>query len=285
MKTSIIISSYNRLPLLKRTLYSIEKNPPGCEYEVVVVDDGSTDDILSELKKRNFLWKFIEVDTEFFTLETGVKKFFNCPALTNNIGYRYSDPRSDLIFLQGNEVIAREGCYNNLIKEYENSKNDKNIIVSTTFDLSKNCVEKLDEYGTNLTHVATRNWPLQSKSYRSDVTNYISLCSKKLWEEIKGYDERYLGGISSEDSDFVRRCRKAGGNTVVSDSAISYHQYHGGKTCYYEPNPSVITKERFAEGVKHNHFIYHNWTGEAENPQIWPWGEYGVLTVTFGGKC
>jgi hypothetical protein len=111
------------------------------------------------------------------------------------------------------------------------------------------------------------------------VTNYISLAPRALWEALRGYDERYYGGISAEDSDFVRRARKLPGFAQVVSEGVSLHQYHSGKTCYYSPPPSVITKERWAEGVAINHAIYHAWDGASRNPQKWPWGQLGTGEV------
>jgi glycosyltransferase involved in cell wall biosynthesis len=277
---SILISSFNRLPLFRRTLWSIATRPPSIPFEVVVCDDGSTEDTLGELKKfsSRFAWKFIRFSSIEFEAATGLKKFFNCPAATNNVAFRHAS--GNLIFQQGNEVIAWADVYNRLIQEMGEASEP--LVMSTTYDLPHNILDRLDEYGSNLNESMVREawrWPLQSIHYRSDVTNYISLAPRSLWERIGGYDERYFGGICAEDSDFVRRARALDGFKQVISEGVSLHQNHFGKSCYQNPKPTVITRERFEEGCRINRAIYDLWDGSPNNPQQWPIGEYGVGEV------
>jgi glycosyltransferase involved in cell wall biosynthesis len=292
LQASIIISSYNRLPLFRRTLWAIANRPPSVPFEVVVVDDGSTEDILGELRlySSKFPWTFARFVAAEFETKTGLKKFLNNPCATNNLAFRLA--KGNYIFQQGNEVIAYGDVYDRLMADILTQNSDPKgeeyvvpehfMVMSTTLDLRRDILDRLDQYGTNLSaqHVHdSERWPLQSRSYPSDVTNYISLAPRALWEALGGYDERYYGGISAEDSDFVRRARKLPGFVQVVSDGLSLHQFHSGKTCYYDPPPSVITKQRWAEGVDINHAIFHNWNGEAKNAQRWPWGTYGLGEV------
>lgn len=271
---SILISSYNRLPLFRRVLWNIAKNPPSQPYELVVCDDGSTDNILGELKKYSakIPFRLVEFIREEFEQKTGLKKYHNNPSVTNNVAFRHS--KGDLIFLQGNEVIPFVNCYDDMIGAIPDDP--YYIVFSTTFDVPAFYLNLLDDYGDNLEQRlvdACRQYPLQSKSYRSDVTNYLSLCPRVLWEKLGGYDELYYGGIAAEDSDFVRRARVLKANLFVHD-AISLHQFHGGKTCYYEPQE--ISTENWKEGVSINHKIYHGWNGSHEVDSSWDYGTIGV---------
>lgn len=290
VKASILISSHNRLPLLRRALWAIATRPPTVPFEVVLCDDGSEDNILGLLRDEfpaSFPWKFIRVNTQAFEKETGVKRFFNNPAWTNNVAFRHS--RGEYVYLMGNEIIAWDKAFSTLMNHAPIVHTMKAgsvlkpwLMFSTTYDLDQKWLDRLDSYGSNLTQTivdACALRPLHSEHYRSDVTNYLSLCPRSLWERIGGYDERYLGGISSDDSDFVRRARAYGAKTHIVPTAISLHQYHQGKTTYYDPPPSVITPERWKQGVENNHAIYHAWDGTYHNPQGWVWGNVGVLEV------
>lgn len=280
MKTSILISSYNRIELFQRTIWSIANRPPSTEFEVIVVDDNSTEDTLSVLKSfsSKITWKFIRFDHNEFEKQTGIKRFFNNPSVTNNIAFKHSS--GDLIFQQGNEIIAYKNIYDKMIQDIPDSKNF--LVFSTTYDVPQEILDQLDKYGTNLNDRMLEGcykWPLQSINYRSDVTNYISLTPRSLWNAIGGYDERYMAGISSEDSDFVRRSRSLGNCITVISEAISLHQFHGGRTMYYEPKANIVSRKRFDEGVSINHATYYNWNGKAENPQKWPIGTYGIQEI------
>jgi len=283
-EVSIIISSFNRLPLFKRTLWSIANRPPSKPFEVIIVDDGSTEDVLGAIKtfSASFHWKFIRFDQAEFTKKTGFEKFFNNPSITNNIGFKNSS--GELIFLQGNEIIAYGDIYDVLIKEKPNEEHF--LAFSTTFDLPQEVLDNIGVYGTEFSqrHLNyVKRWPLQTKTYRSDVTNYISLSNRATWEAVGGYDERYIYGIGKEDSDFVRRCRAIPGwsdeKNLVRSEAISLHQYHGGRTCYYLPKPEVVTQEKWKQGETLSRPLYDSWDGSCKNSQPWPWGEIGVTDI------
>lgn len=283
MKASILISSYNRRQLFRRTLHGIARNPPPVPFEVVVVDDGSTEDVLGLLRdfSHSFRWKFVEFNREEFEYKTGLKKFFNNSAVTNNIAFKHSD--GDLIFQQGNEVIPVGDVYARMIADSREGGFSANwMVMSTTYDLPPHVLGRLDDTGGNLTDDDVRacaRWPLQSEDYRSDVTNYISLAPRALWDALRGYDERYYAGISAEDSDFVRRARRLPGFKMAISRGVSLHQYHGGRTRYYWPPSSVITRQRWDEGVAINHRVYNSWDGTHNNRQPWPWGEFGAGRV------
>lgn len=280
-RLSILISSHNRTSLFRRTLWSIAYRPPKIPFEVVIADDGSDEDILALLRNEFpacFPWQFIRVNVAEFEAATGVKRFFNNPALTNNVACRHA--RGNLVALMGNEIIAWEKAFDHLLERTPAGKDW--LLFSTTYDLQQRWLDRLDLYGSNLTqHIVQQceATPLHSEYYRSDVTNYLSVCPRSVWERLGGYDERYLGGISSDDSDFVRRARALGVKTTIIPDAITLHQYHQGKSAYYDPPPEVITRERWEEGVKRNHAIYHAWDGTPHNPQSWPWGTFGVVEV------
>jgi glycosyltransferase involved in cell wall biosynthesis len=285
-RLSIVISSYNRLPLFRRTLWAIAFRKPSVPFEVIVVDDGSTDNVLGELRQYSstFAWTFVRFDRAKFEEATGLTKFLNNPCVTNNIGWKVAC--GDIICQQGNEIIAWSDCYNKLLTDAPRDTKHW-MVMSTTYDLPAQHVNVLDQYGSNLTCAIVKDcerWPLQSNHYRSDVTNYICMASREVWDTIGGYDERYYGGISSEDSDFVRRARVLPDFKQVVSDGLSLHQFHAGKTCYYDPPPEVCTQARWKEGCDINHAIFHNWNGNAVNPQKWPAGTFGLGEIIKNGN-
>jgi glycosyltransferase involved in cell wall biosynthesis len=283
-EVSIVISTFNRLPLWRRTLWGIAKRPPSVPFEVIVVDDNSTEPVLEELHKYSsrFPWTTAKLDMEAFERATGVKKFFNNPSLSFNAGVRLA--RGSLIFQQGNEVIPWDSVYDGMLAEKPNT--DDFVLFSTTLDMPPEILNWLDVYGDNLSpdwvHYC-RRWPLASPHFHTDVTNYVSLCSRSLFEKLGGYDERYVGGIGKEDTDFIRRCRKTPGWTDEQNmrrtTHISLHQSHGGRTCYYLPKPEVITQQRWAEGEVLSKVVWDSWDGGYKAGHTWDWGTIGVKDV------
>lgn len=275
---SIIISSYNRTELFRRSLFSLVKNKPKEDWELVVVDEESTQDILKELRdfESEIPFKLIKVKTKDIESKLGIKKYHNNPSVTNNIGFAHS--KGDKIFLMGNEIIVWDDAINKMVEEISNKNY---LILSTTYDVPKQIIDVLDNYGSNLLKGMVqfcKKWPLQSNSYRSNVTNYLSLVNRSAWEALDGYDERYFGGIACEDSDFYQRFRALPNNEVVLSNSISLHQFHGGKTTYYEPEN--VSKETWDNGVSKNREFFHKWDGSYKNPQGWKSGEFKVEVIT-----
>lgn len=286
MDVSILISSYNREALLKRTLFSIAQNRPQLSFEVIVADDGSTDKLVDLLSIFNsaFPWKFISVDMAKFSQETGITKYHNNPSLTNNTAFVNSSGR--YVFLMGNECIAWKNAFNIMISEADQANSENYLVLSNTYDLPQNILNILDDYGANLTANMVKycqKWPLADKHYCSDVTNYLSLASRNLWEKLNGYDERYLAGIACEDSDFVRRARLTRNFQLVRGQAISLHQFHNGKTIYYEPTERDMNPERWNRGVEINRVVYNEWDNQTVfNQQPWSIGKYVKEVISNG---
>lgn len=282
---SILISTHNRLPLWKRTLWWLARNwPRDFSCEVVVVDDGSTEDVLGELRKYSsqFFWTFVRLDMVAFEKETGLGKFMNNPSLSFNVAARHA--RGAWLYQNGNEVISWDNVYDRLMQECP--KEEFSLTFSTTLDVPPEVLLNLNEYGTNLTPQMVeycQRWPLANPLFHTDVTNYVSLCSRSLYHKLGGYDERYLGGIGKEDSDFVRRCRAipgwADGRNMCRSHALSLHQSHGGRTLYYRQTAATASDEKWREGERRSKAVWDSWDGSFENRQPWPWGELGVADV------
>jgi glycosyltransferase involved in cell wall biosynthesis len=184
---SIVISSHNRLGLFRRVLWAIANRGPSDPFEVVVVDDGSTEDVLGELKQYSsrFEWTLVRFNAKEFEAATGLKKEWNNPCVTNNIGLKHA--RGSLIYQQGNEVIPVGDVYDRLKLDIplaagcEIAPPAHWMVMSTTYDVPRQVLDRLDPFGSNLTDAVVREchpWPLQSRAYRSDVTNYISLAPR-----------------------------------------------------------------------------------------------------------
>ena len=277
MQLSILISSFRRIHLFKRTLFSIETNPPSIDFEVVVADEESdqTEQVLSELRKRNFKWKFIRTSLRDFEDVTGIKKFWNNSSVTTNISYKYSS--GQLLAHMGNDIIADKDCFKYLINDLPSTKYAWSV--SKTWDIPQTILDKLDEYGTNLAGEDIDSCKNRVLSNSNHVPNYLSLFTRSVWDEIGGYDERFMRGIGAEDSDFMRKSFKLPGFKWTNSHALSLHQSHGGVSHLYRPLPSVISEERLKEGAAINFKLYQFLENQTKNTQPWPIASHGIKEI------
>ena len=64
MNVSIVIPTYNRKPILEKCLSALEKqklNNNVLDYEIVVVDDGSTDGTCSWIRKNKEIFPHVNL--------------------------------------------------------------------------------------------------------------------------------------------------------------------------------------------------------------------------------
>ena len=113
MKISIIIVNFNGLSDTRECLKSLTKvKKDGFEVETIVVDNGSTDNSVSEIKK-DFPWVINLVNTDNLGFAEG-----------NNVGIQYALKRgADYLFLLNNDTLIHENILVELIKAAEAAPN------------------------------------------------------------------------------------------------------------------------------------------------------------------
>lgn len=192
MKISIIIPNYNGRDLLEKNLpkvLSAIDNPKNRISELIIIDNGSTDDSLEYLNK-NFKGKFrlIKNKTNLgfsSAINTGVK---------NSSG--------DLILLLNNDVSPQ----NDFLEKVQDLFSDPNV-----FGVS------LHEKGHGPSRATFCNGIIdigysKPESNKDELTFYVSgaagLFRKSIWQELGGMDERLLSPFYWEDIDICFRAAK-----------------------------------------------------------------------------
>ncbi len=98
-EVSIVIVNYNNLPVIENCLRTLQLTE-GISYETVVVDNGSTPDVVQGLRQ------FKEKGWITTLVESPVNNYFS---EGNNIGFRNSSPESKYILLLNSDVAFLRG--------------------------------------------------------------------------------------------------------------------------------------------------------------------------------
>ena len=211
-KVSIIIPVYNQIHYTYACLVSILENTEGFDYEIIIADDVSTD-ATKEIDK--FVSGLVIARNES---NQGFLK--NC----NNAAKK---ARGEYIFFLNNDTTVEKDWLPPLIKLLESDKSigmvgSKLIYPDGRLQEAGGIIWS-DGSGWNYGRCDDPNKP--EYNYVRDV-DYISgaaiMLSRKLWEEIGGFDERYAPAYC-EDSDLAFEVRKRGLRVVYQPLSVVTH--------------------------------------------------------------
>lgn len=235
-KLSIIIVNYNVTQLLRNCLLSIQKYCEGIDYEVIVIDNKSTDsswgDLIPEFPKVHFI------------------------ASENNEGFSKANNRAIetaageyLLIL--NPDTELEGFYLNEILNFADSKTNFGCLGVRMHDANGNFLpeskrsvpDMINSFEKLFTNFKKKN----SKSYyRNDVDEYgvaevevitgaFFLVKKEVYEKVGGLDERYF--MYGEDIDLCY--------TLLNNGYKNY--YYGKASILHHKGESTVKDELYLE--------------------------------------
>ncbi|MEG1590077.1 glycosyltransferase family 2 protein [Chryseobacterium sp.] len=235
-KLSIIIVNYNVTQLLRNCLISIEKYSDGVDYEVIVIDNKSTDsswsDLIPEFPKVHFM----------ASEENGGFAKANNEAIKTAIGEYV------LILNPDTEL---EGFYLKEILDFADSKTNFGCLGVRMHDAngdflpeSKRSVpDMMNSFEKLFTSFKKKN----SKSYyRNDIDEYgvaevevitgaFFLVKKEVYEKIEGLDESYF--MYGEDIDICY--------TLLNKGYQNY--YYGKASILHHKGESTVKDEVYLE--------------------------------------
>lgn len=235
-KLSIVIVNYNVTQLLRNCLLSIQKYCEGIDYEVIVIDNKSTDsswgDLIPEFPKVHFI------------------------ASENNEGFSKANNRAIetaageyLLIL--NPDTELEGFYLNEILNFADSKTNFGCLGVRMHDANGNFLpeskrsvpDMINSFEKLFTNFKKKN----SKSYyRNDVDEYgvaevevitgaFFLVKKEVYEKVGGLDERYF--MYGEDIDLCY--------TLLNNNYKNY--YYGKASILHHKGESTVKDELYLE--------------------------------------
>lgn len=196
MKVSIIIPTYNQLELTKICLESVIKNSAGINYEIIVVDNASSDGTAGYLKEKGV---FYLANGE----NLGVAKAWNQ-------GIRAS--KGEYVCIINNDIVAGEGWLSSLIGFYE-AHPDAGIVSPGT---------RWGEMNYDFGRYAAEYARKMKSVVKEGFAGWCMLIKRDRFARAGYFCEDYKVG-TSEDTDFYQALKKAGFNSYVTGSAFIHH--------------------------------------------------------------
>ncbi|MEI3791391.1 MULTISPECIES: glycosyltransferase family 2 protein [unclassified Chryseobacterium] len=236
MKLSIIIVNYNVTRLLRNCLLSVQKYTEGEDYEVIVIDNASTDtswgDLIPEFPKVHFISS--EYNEGF--------------AVANNKAIKTAAGEYVLLLNPDTEL---EGYYMKDILDFADSKPDFGCLGVRMHDAEGNFLPEskrsVPDMFNSFEKLFTNFKRSNSKSYyRSDidetavaeadvVTGAFLLIRKEVYEKIGGLDETYF--MYGEDIDLCY--------TLLRNGYKNY--YYGKASLLHHKGESTIKDEVYLD--------------------------------------
>jgi GT2 family glycosyltransferase len=258
MKLSIIIVSWNTSDLLAKCLASIYSHPPGCQFEVLIVDNNSTDNSVEMVRQQ-----FPQV-----ILFPNKHNIGFAPA--NNQAIRQSSGQYTLLLNPDTEVHA--GTLETLVNFL-----DENSAVGAVGPLTLNPDSSLQTSCYPLPTLAREFWRLfhldkfypygsynmskWDRNTKRQVDALLGAClmvRKTIMDEIGLLDEDYF--IYSEEIDLCYRVQKAGwtlywvpqaqiihygGQSTKQVAAEMFLRLYQGKVLYFQKHYSWLTVQLY----------------------------------------
>jgi glycosyltransferase involved in cell wall biosynthesis len=195
---SVVIATYNRGPILEKCLKAlVDQTLPGEAYEIVVVDDGSTDDtpaLIDALKTHQPTWQYLWQENRG-------------RSHARNVGIRMALGELT-VFIDSDVVVTRDFLATHLALHEANA--GKKVFVQ---GLSVNTDRFDDPLSTpiNASHFSAAFF----------ATNNVSIPTAYLIE-VGGFDESFTE-YGWEDLELGLRLKAIGVDIVRSREAVGYH--------------------------------------------------------------
>jgi GT2 family glycosyltransferase len=207
LKVSICIPTYNRRDILVQTLGSLEHQSVGPDrYEVIVTDDGSSDDtvaVVSAMKPRHAL-RIIQQENAG-------------PAAASNTAARHAS-HDVLIFLDDDQIVSPSLVEAHLATQARHGGALVQGFYPVTDDSKRRGSAMLYDYymmaavaPTDVAH------PVSSHIWSANIS-----VPRVAWERVGGFDEGFRK-YGSEDTDFGIRVAELGLPVIFDPAAHSRH--------------------------------------------------------------
>lgn len=229
MKASVCMSAYNKPAHLRKSLQSIFRQDVPFEFEVIVVDDGSKDSIISSVCSEFDRVRCIRIDRD---------PVFRNPCTGRNVAYKAS--RGDFLILQSDDVVhITEDSVNKLVTEVTMHPNS--FLIAHVLGCGPDGVP----------------WSEYTGLSRQVPYFFLGIVRRSHLYAVGGNDEEFSEVIGYEDQWFAD-CLINGLSltTFYSESVVGHHQYHPRSDTDTQATAAKAFYERkYADAAKSNIWV------------------------------
>ncbi len=234
-KTSIVILSYNLKEITQQCIHSIRENNLPSSYEIIVVDNHSTDGIK----------KWLQEQSDIKLLCNNVNKGF--PYACNQ-GIKMAEPENNIFLLNNDTYVPSNAIFWLRMGLYEKDSVGATGSISNYSSHGQPLPEEcrtLEEYISyaNKTNLPSKN-PYEKKTF---LTGFALLLKREALDQTGLLDVRFSPG-QFEDSDLGVRMNLSGWQTVLCYNSFIYHYGCGdGKHQKSWNEVFMINRQKFKE--------------------------------------
>lgn len=209
-KLSIIILTYNNLEYTKKCISSITSNNRVDNYEIVIVDNASTDRTREWLKMQSGI-KYVLND-----------KNMGFPAGCN-VGIHAAQKENDIMLLNNDTIIMPNSIFNLRMALY--SEDDVAMCGSVSNNVSyfQNINEKFSTRKGYFDYALRNNIPDSNRyDYRLKLIGFAMIINRQCLDDVGELDERFTPG-NFEDDDLGLRMIKGGYKNILCRDSFIFH--------------------------------------------------------------
>lgn len=216
---SVIVLTYNNLEMNKQCINSILKKTAYANYELIIIDNQSTDGTVEYLKELN-QWNLSNIKVIFNNKNSGF-------AGGNNIGIK--EAKGDYILLLNNDTVVTRGWLTAMAKHLENNSNYGmcNPVTNSIGNESK-----IRVYYHNLQEMQEFAYAVTAKNMNTEYAEvdrlplFATLIRREAIDKAGMLDEAYKIGMF-EDDDFTEAVKAADFKIVIAEDAFVHHINNG----------------------------------------------------------
>ncbi len=208
--TSIVILSYNNLEYTEDCINSIRDFTESGTYEIIVVDNASSDNSVSWLKEQHDIKLIVNTENKGF------------PAACNQ-GMRLAEPKNDILLLNNDVIVTKNWLANMKTALYSDEKVGAvgAITNSCSYYQQIKCnYETMDE----MFKFAEKNNVSSPKKWeqRAKLIAFCMLIRREVVDVVGGLDEIFTPG-NFEDDDYSFRIIVAGYKLLLCRDVFIHH--------------------------------------------------------------